>query len=324
MNALTLLLALLIDRYIGDPDWLWGKVKHPVVLFGKAIDIADKQLNTKDKSSFEKRRDGFVAIAVLMVVAALAGYVVHWVASSLGPFGLVAEAVVASVFLAQKSLIDHVAAVANGLRHGGLEGGRKAVSMIVGRDPQTLDEGGVSRAAIESLAENSSDGVIAPAFWLLVGGLPGLFAYKMLNTADSMIGHMNDRYRDFGRASAKIDDAANWIPARLTGVMLVVAGSFLIGPAKALHAFGLMLRDARLHRSPNAGWPESAMAALTGLALAGPRVYHGDVANEPMLNAAGRRDAGPDDIDKAISITSVLFWLATAGVAAIVLIRAVC
>ena len=139
-----------------------------------------------------------------------------------------------------------------------------------------------------------------------------------------MIGHMNDRYRDFGRASAKIDDAANWIPARLTGFMLVVAGSFLIDPAKALHAFGLMLRDARLHRSPNAGWPESAMAALTGLALAGPRVYHGDVANEPMLNAPGRRDAGPDDIEKAISITSGLFWLATAGVAAIVLIRAAC
>jgi adenosylcobinamide-phosphate synthase len=324
MNALTLLFALLIDRYIGDPDWLWGKVKHPVVLFGKAIDIADKQLNTKDKSNFEKRRDGFVAIAVLMVVAALAGYVVHWLASRLGPFGLVAEAVVASVFLAQKSLIDHVAAVANGLRHGGLESGRKAVSMIVGRDPQTLDEGGVSRAAIESLAENSSDGVIAPAFWLLVGGLPGLFAYKMLNTADSMIGHMNDRYRDFGRASAKIDDAANWIPARLTGLMFVVAGAFLIGPAKALQSFGLMLRDARLHRSPNAGWPESAMAALTGLALAGPRVYHGDVANEPMLNAAGRRNAGPDDIDNALSITSALFWLATAGVAAIVLVRAAC
>jgi adenosylcobinamide-phosphate synthase len=166
--------------------------------------------------------------------------------------------------------------------------------------------------------------VIAPAFWLLVGGLPGLFAYKMLNTADSMIGHMNDKYRDFGRASAKIDDAANWIPARLTGFMLVVAGAFLLGPVKALQAFGLMLRDARLHRSPNAGWPESAMAALKGLALAGPRVYRGDIANEPMLNAAGRRDAGPEDIDQAISITSAMFWIATAVTAAILLAVAVC
>jgi adenosylcobinamide-phosphate synthase len=324
MNTLVLLLALLIDRYIGDPDWLWGKVSHPVVLFGKAIEIADRHLNTKDKSPFDKRRDGFVAIAFLMLVAALAGYAVHWLAFEFGRFGLFVEALIASVFLAQKSLIDHVAAVAKGLRVGGLEGGRKAVSMIVGRDPRTLDEAGVSRAAIESLAENSSDGVIAPAFWLLVGGLPGLFAYKMLNTADSMIGHLNDKYRDFGRASAKTDDAANWIPARLTGLMLVVAGAFVAGSLRALQALGLMLRDARLHRSPNAGWPESAMAALLGLALAGPRVYRGDVANEPMLNAAGRRDAGPEDIDKAISITAALFWLATAGAGAIVLIQITC
>jgi adenosylcobinamide-phosphate synthase len=321
MNVLILLLALLIDRYVGDPDWLWGKITHPVGLFGKAIEIADKHLNDQNKSPYGKRRDGFVAIAVLMTIAAIAGYAVHLGSSRLGAPGLIFEAVIASIFLAQKSLIDHVAAVANGLRQGGLEGGRKAVSMIVGRDPQTLDDGGVSRAAIESLAENSSDGVIAPAFWLLVAGLPGLFAYKMLNTADSMIGHMNDQYRDFGRASAKIDDAANWIPARLTGVMLVMAGGFMIGPAKALQSFGVMMRDARLHRSPNAGWPESAMAGLTGLALAGPRIYRGDVANEPMLNAAGRRDAGPEDIDRAISFTSALFWLATTAVATVVLVQ---
>lgn len=316
MNALILFLALLVDRYVGDPDWLWRKVSHPVVLFGKAIEIAEKLLNANGKSAFEKRRDGFVAIVVLMALSAVAGFAVHWLLARFGLFGLVAEAVIASVFLAQKSLIDHVSAVADGLRKGGLEGGRKAVSMIVGRDPNTLDEAGVSRAAIESLAENSSDGVIAPAFWLLVAGLPGLFAYKMLNTADSMIGHMNERYRDFGRASARLDDAANWIPARLTGLMLVVAGALRLGLRGAGHAFGTMLRDARLHRSPNAGWPESAMAGLTGLALAGPRIYHGDIANEPMLNAAGRRDAGPEDIDKAIAFTSVLFWIATVIAAA--------
>ena len=315
MNALVLLLALLIDRFMGDPDWLWRKISHPVVLFGMAIEIADKHLNKRNNSPYEKRRDGFVAIAGLMTVAAIAGYAVHWLANGIGPVGLLVEAIIASIFLGQKGLIDHVAAVADGLRIGGLDGGRRAGSMIVGRDPQMLDEAGVSRAAIESLAENCSDGVIAPAFWLLVAGLPGLFAYKMLNTADSMIGHMNDKYRDFGRASAKFDDAANWIPARLTGMLLIAAGSLRLGAGKARAALGTMLRDARLHRSPNAGWPESAMAALTGLALAGPRVYHGDVANEPMLNAAGRRDAGPEDIDRAISITSILFWL-TASLAA--------
>ncbi|MGB8817841.1 MAG: adenosylcobinamide-phosphate synthase CbiB [Rhizobiaceae bacterium] len=312
MNALVLFLGLMIDRFAGDPDWLWGRVKHPVVLFGKAIEIADKQLNHKDKSPYEKRRDGFVAIAGLMVIAALAGFAIQALAQLLGPAGLVIEAVIASIFLAQKSLLDHVAAVANGLRAGGLEGGRKAVAMIVGRDPQSLDESGVSRAAIESLAENSSDGVIAPAFWLLAAGLPGLFAYKMLNTADSMIGHMNDTYRDFGRASAKFDDAANWIPARVTGFLLVGAGLLHAGFAKAGHALSLMLRDARLHRSPNAGWPEAAMAGMLGLALAGPRIYAGDIANEPMLNASGRREAGPLDIDKAIAITSTMFWIVTA------------
>ncbi len=183
--------------------------------------------------------------------------------------------------------------------------------MIVGRDPDNLDEGGVCRAAIESLAENSSDGVIAPAFWFAVAGLPGLFAYKMLNTADSMIGHMNERYRDFGRTAAKLDDAANWIPARLTGLLLIIAGAIAVSISKAGEAFAGMMRDARLHRSPNAGWPESAMAGLTGLALAGPRIYKGDVANEPMLNGAGRREAGSADIDAAIKITATMFTVFT-------------
>jgi adenosylcobinamide-phosphate synthase len=306
-HALILFLALLIDRVVGDPDWLWQRVKHPVVLFGAAIEFFDKTLNTKDKSGYEKRRDGFVAIAALLLLAVACGLLMHWMVGLLGPIGLLAEAVVASVFLAQKSLIDHVAAVSMGLRGGGLDGGREAVSRIVGRDPMSLDEGGVCRAAIESLAENSSDGVIAPAFWFLVAGLPGLLAYKMLNTADSMIGHMNEKYRDFGRASAKLDDAANFIPARLTGGLLVAAGVALFGYPKAKEAFDGMLRDARLHRSPNAGWPESAMAGLTGLALAGPRIYSGDVANEPMLNGSGRRDATGSDVDVSIKIASTMF-----------------
>ncbi len=320
MHLLTLFMALLIDRVVGDPDWFWKRVKHPVVLFGGAVSLADGWLNRADNSPYEKRRDGFVAIAGLLVLAAFAGLAIVWLCGLAGPLGFLLQAVIASVFLAQKSLIDHVAAVSSGLKSGGIEGGRRAVSMIVGRDPNSLDESGVCRAAIESLAENSSDGVIAPAFWFVVAGLPGLFAYKMLNTADSMIGHLNEKYRDFGRASAKLDDAANWIPARLTGLLFIAAGALVVGGARAGQAFGGMMRDARLHRSPNAGWPESAMAGLTGLALTGPRIYNGDIANEPMLNAGGRREAGVVDIDASIAIVAVMFTLFSALVGLIALL----
>ena len=320
MHLLTLFLALLIDRFVGDPDWVWGRVKHPVVIFGAAVSLGDGWLNRAENSPYQKRRNGFAAIAGLLVLAVFSGLAAVWLCGLFGSFGFLAQAVIASVFLAQKSLLDHVAAVSRGLKTGGLEGGRPAVSMIVGRDPASLDESGVCRAAIESLAENSSDGVIAPAFWFAVAGLPGLFAYKMLNTADSMIGHMNERYRDFGRASAKLDDVANWIPARLTGLLLIAAGALVAGVDTARRAFGGMLRDARLHRSPNAGWPESAMAGLTGLALAGPRVYKGDIANEPMLNAGGRRDAGVFDIAAAIKIVSTMFTLFAGGAAVMALL----
>ena len=177
--------------------------------------------------------------------------------------------------------------------------------MIVGRDPEHLDEAGVCRAAIESLAENSSDGVVAPAFWFAIGGLPGLMAYKMLNTADSMIGHMSERHRDFGRFAAKLDDAANWIPARLTGLLICAAAALFSGASQGRAALNVMLRDARLHRSPNAGWPEAAMAGALGLSLGGPRRYGADFVNAPALNGAGRTDARPDHIFQALRH----FWL---------------
>ncbi len=220
--------------------------------------------------------------------------------------GAVAEILVVAVFLAQKSLADHVGAVAQALRTDGIEGGRKAVSMIVGRDPDQLDEGGVSRAAIESLAENASDGVIAPAFWFLVGGLPGLFVYKLVNTADSMIGHRSARYLHFGWFAARFDDVLNLIPARLTGLLTAGACALGRGGKAGRAALAVMWRDARLHRSPNAGWPESAFAGALGLALAGPRQYGEEKVEGPMLNAAGRRDADAADIDAALA----LFWSA--------------
>lgn len=305
INLLILFLALLADRYFGDPDWLWEKIPHPIVLFGKAIAYADTRFNRPGDSDDERRRDGFLTMFGLLVLAAVVGWVVHLGLRTISPVGELVEALLVAVFLAQKSLGDHVTRVAVALREEGIVGARRAVSMIVGRDPEVLDDAGVSRAAIESLAENTSDGIIAPAFWYALLGLPGLLAYKMLNTADSMIGHLNDRHRDFGRFAAKLDDVANWIPARLTGLLISAAAWIVHGYDAALRSFNVMMRDARLHRSPNAGWPEAAMAGAIEVALAGPRVYGGVTANEPMLNGAGRRDAGAENIEDALDIFSV-------------------
>jgi adenosylcobinamide-phosphate synthase len=224
------------------------------------------------------------------------------ISNVLGLPGMMFEIVIVAVFLAQKSLADHVGAVADGFRESGLEGGRRAVSMIVGRDPETLDEAGVSRAAIESLAENFSDGVVAPAFWYAVFGLPGLLAYKMLNTADSMIGHLNDRHRDFGRTAARLDDAANWPAARISAFLIAAGAGIVKGGSAMKRAAATALTDSGLHRSPNAGWPEAAMAGALNLALAGPRRYGGELVMEASLNAGGRRQAGAVDIASALIV----------------------
>ncbi|MEM5474191.1 adenosylcobinamide-phosphate synthase CbiB [Hoeflea sp. AS60] len=298
----VLLVALIVDRIIGDPDWLWRRISHPVVLFGHAIGFADRRFNHTADTGRVRRRKGLIAIVVLLLVVAACGGALSHFFGHLGVVGIVLEVVVVAVFLAQKSLADHVAAVATGFRENGLAGGRKAVSMIVGRDPDALDQAGVSRAAIESLAENFSDGIVAPALWYAVFGLPGLLAYKMLNTADSMIGHLNERYRDFGRAAARLDDLANWPAARLSA-MLIAAGAGLVnGPAAMRRAAERSLTDSSLHRSPNAGWPEAAMAGGLGLALAGPRQYGGEMVLEASLNASGRQQAGAGDILDALKI----------------------
>ena len=304
IKLIILSLALLLDRVVGDPPQLWQRMPHPVVLFGKAISWGEKRWNNRNLAASVLRRNGMWLTVGLVAVCVVLGLVLEFVLPFAGTAGAVAEILIVTVLLAQKSLADHVQAVALALREGGLKGGRRAVSMIVGRNPEHLDEGGISRAAIESLAENASDGIVAPAFWFLVGGLPGLFAYKMINTADSMIGHLNDRYRDFGRFAAKLDDVANYIPARLTGLLASLATAIMKDRLSGREAFSVMRRDARLHRSPNAGWPESAFAGGLGLALAGPRQYGTEKVEGPMLNASGKRDANADDIDAALH----LFW----------------
>ncbi|WLR98330.1 adenosylcobinamide-phosphate synthase CbiB [Shinella sumterensis] len=315
-----LFFALVLDRLIGDPDAIWRRVPHPVVLFGQAIGLMDRLFNGKRLSAETRRFNGAACIAVLLAASVLLGFVMHRLLAVIGPLGVLAEIVVVAIFLAQKSLLDHVRAVSEGLKQGGLEGGRRAVSMIVGRDPATLDEPAVCRAGIESLAENFSDGVVAPAFWYVLFGLPGLFAYKMLNTADSMIGHKNAKYLDFGWASARLDDLANWPAARLS-VLFIAAGAWLAkGGASARLAVGTALRDAGLHRSPNSGWPEAAMAGALGIGLAGPRIYGGQRVDEPMMNASGRTTATPADMDLALRI----FSAACATLSFTILVLALC
>ncbi|MBY4589048.1 MULTISPECIES: adenosylcobinamide-phosphate synthase CbiB [Rhizobium] len=301
-NLLVLLLALLLDRIAGDPQWLWSRVPHPVVMFGVAISYADQQLNPSSLTGSQRRMNGVAAILALLLLSIAAGFVFDRFFALFGLAGLVLEAGLVAIFLAQKSLADHVAAVATALRGEGLAGGRNAVSRIVGRDPETLDEPAVCRAAIESLAENFSDGVVAPALCYAIFGLPGLLAYKMLNTADSMIGHRSEKYIDFGWAAARLDDIVNWPAARLS-ILLIAAGACIRrGMSPCREAIRVAMRDGGLHRSPNSGRPEAAMAGALNVQLAGPRIYGGVVVTEPMINNPGRDVATAADIEDGVSV----------------------
>ena len=281
---MILVAALLLDAALGEPDALWSRVPHPAVLMGRAVGALDRGLNRGGA----RRVKGMAAVATLVLGAGLSGAAI----SAIPDLGLL-EAAAAAILLAQRSLCDHVAAVATALRRS-LPAGRGAVAMIVGRDTATMTEAEIARAAIESGAENLSDGVVAPAFWFAVAGLPGLAVYKAVNTADSMIGYRTPRYAAFGWAAARLDDALNWVPARLTaGLILLVHGAW--STARRVPA------EARRHRSPNAGWPEAALAPVLGVALSGPRSYHGEVRDFPWVNPEGRRDAGPEDIDRAVA-----------------------
>lgn len=295
-----LVLALTIEAAFGYPQRFYAAIGHPVTWIGRLIGMLDGVLNREAASFFTRKTAGVLALALLLAVTVTLAAIAQQLCLSFGPLGLLPLAIAASTLIAQRSLYEHVADVAEGLEREGLEGGRKAVSMIVGRNPQTLDEAGVSRAAIESLAENFSDGIVAPAFWLGVGGLPGIAAYKAVNTADSMIGHRTPRHLAFGWASARLDDLVNLPASRLTALLLV-ASAALDRSADAAGAWQAVKRDAGKHRSPNAGWPEAAMAGALGLRLAGPRVY-GETRIEDHWMGDGRTEANAADIRRALAL----------------------
>jgi adenosylcobinamide-phosphate synthase len=292
-------LALLIEAIVGYPDRLVRTIGHPVTWMGRLINMLDHTLNHESMSNATRRAAGALAVLILIGVAATAGYALERGLLSL-PLGIAAAAIVASTLIAQRSLYDHVARVAGALETDGIVAGRVAVSHIVGRDTAALDEAGVARAAIESLAENFSDGVVAPVFWLALGGLAGGSAYKALNTADSMIGRRTPRHEAFGFAAARLDDLVNLPASRLSAVLIVSAAAVTTG-ASARGAWRAVVRDAHRHRSPNAGYPEAAMAGALDLALAGPRVYGGLRVDDAMMGD-GRRDATATDIRAALAL----------------------
>jgi len=280
--------AMVMDALLGWPDRLFARIGHPVTWLGAFIAALDGRLNRSSDTPIQRRIAGSASALIVIIVAAGLGCLVQRVMPS-GLIGTLLLGILAWPLVAFRSLYDHVAAVRDSLRVGNIEAGRKAVSMIVGRDPQNLDEAGIARAAIESLAENASDGIVAPVFWGALFGLPGILAYKAINTLDSMIGHRTERHEAFGWAAARIDDVANFIPARLTGLLFV-----LFAGHKRAQAMSCMRSDAHHHRSINAGWPEAAMAGALGVRLCGPRFYQGKPANEPWLNGEARDPAAID------------------------------
>lgn len=295
----VLVMALLLDVAIGDPDWLWRRMPHPVVLIGRAVDRLEGALNDANRSERDRSIAGILAIVVLVGGSAALGWLIQR-GLQVSVYGWVIEALIASVFLAQRSLYEHVVRVRLAFSGGGLTDARRAVSAIVGRDPKALDKAGVCRAAIETTAENFSDGVVAPALWFALLGLPGLLSYKAINTADSMIGHLTERHRAFGWAAARLDDLANLVPAPLSAVLVAIVAPVTGG--SIMRSLGVAVRDAQKHRSLNAGWPEGAMAAALGVALAGPRVYPERIVDDPFINAAGRMTARPYDIGRALRV----------------------
>ena len=291
MTAVTMLLAWAIEAAVGWPESLYRRIRHPVVWIGWLVTRLDTALNRENlRNGWRTLAGALAASTVIVVTWSVAVAVTALLPDS--PPGIAAEALIAASLLASRSLYEHVLAVAQSLAADSVAAAREAVSHIVGRDPGGLDEAGIARAALESLAENASDGVVAPLFWGVLLGLPGIAAYKAVNTLDSMIGHRDARYERFGKFAARVDDAANWLPARLTGSL------FALAAGKRTDGWRVMWRDARRHRSVNAGWPEAAFAGALGVRLSGPRRYGDTVVSEPWLNAgapdpdAAAMDAG--------------------------------
>ncbi len=299
--------AISIEIGQGYPPQLYAWIGHPVTWIGALISLADRTLNRPYFAPWQKRAMGMVTLLIIVSISSIPLFLLqHFIGSSI--YAMILMALIGSFLVASRSLDEHIRDVATALEREGIPGGRRAVGRVVGRDTSVLDEAGISRAAIESLAENFSDGVIAPVFWGLVAGVPGMAGYKAINTLDSMIGHRDEKHLYFGWASARIDDLVNLPASRITGILLILSAFFVRGaaPHAALKA---MLRDAPHHKSPNAGWPEAALAGALGFRLAGPRVYGGQIVVDGYMGN-GRAELNSMDIRRALQLYRVSVGLA--------------
>ncbi|MFC1674024.1 adenosylcobinamide-phosphate synthase CbiB [Pseudomonadota bacterium] len=294
---ILLLLGLVLDAAVGGMGLLFRFAPHPVEVIGNLIGWLDRKLNRPNRTSMDRAMRGAVTVLVVIAITGAVGWGVQWLTFN-HDFGWMVELFLIITLLAQRELYAAVNRVVLALKTDGLASARTAVSAIVGRDPAYLDEHGVARAGIETLAENFSDGVVAPVFWYVLFGFPGLLVYKAVNTLDSMIGYRNDQYRAFGFTAARLDDVLNLIPARLSGLIIALAAT-VTPRANPLRAFGTMWRDASKHKSPNAGWPEGAMAGALGLALAGPRKYPRHIQEDAWIGS-GNPKAVQQDIERAL------------------------
>jgi adenosylcobinamide-phosphate synthase len=317
MTVALAFIAMLIELCLGYPLALHRAIGHPVTWIGRLIAWLDRALNRESAAAQARLAAGVAAILILLVVVGVLAFLVQSALLRL-PFGLLAAALVASTLIAQRSLRRHVTDVAAALETGGVAAGRQTVAHIVGRDIDKLDAAGVARAAIESLAENFSDAIVAPVFWMAIGGLPSAALYKAINTADSMIGHRTPRHEAFGWAAARLDDLVNLPASRLSALLLVTAAALSGNGAGA--AWRAVRRDAGKHRSPNAGYPEAAMAGALGLSLAGPRLYGGALVEDAFMGD-GRREADAADVRRALALyrTADAILFALLGVLALAL-----
>jgi adenosylcobinamide-phosphate synthase len=309
-------LAALIERFIGYPTSLQTTIRHPVQWIGDVISLADTKLNTDPENALPSKLKGAASVVAITALFAIPAWIIQSIANHL-PFPILWQALIATPFIAQKSMREHVQAVDRGLSTS-LADGRKAVSMIVGRDTRDLDESDVTRAALESLAENTADGIVAPLFWFAVAGLPGIVAYKVINTADSMIGHLSTHHRHFGFFSAKLDDVVNLPASRLTGLFFAAAALFK-SKTSAQTSLTSMWEDASKHRSPNAGWPEAAMAGALGVKFGGPRAYEGEWLDLAWMGG-GREELKRSDIASGLKLYDDALWIMTATLAALALV----
>jgi adenosylcobinamide-phosphate synthase len=322
MSVALALVAMLIELGLGYPQRVLRMIGHPVSWIGRLIDALDRRLNRESDGARKRRAAGIVAVVVVLAIVGAIAFLAERALLRL-PFGILVTGLLASTLIAQRSLHRHVADVARALEREGIEAGRNAVAHIVGRDTASLDEAAIARAAIESLAENFSDGVVAPVFWIAIVGLPGAALYKAINTADSMIGHRTPRYAAFGWAAARLDDLVN-LPASRLSALLLIAAAALSKDASAGAAWRTVRRDAAKHRSPNAGYPEAAIAGALGLSVAGPRAYGGVPVDDAVMGD-GRREADAVDIRRALALYRIAdaILIALLGVVTVLLIAPV-